>query len=295
MIETQFRNIGLIGRVGSELVQESVRALAAFLLGRGLKVILDEAIAQVLPEHGLQVCNRKLIGEACDLVIVVGGDGSMLSVARDLARHDVPVLGINRGGLGFLTDVPPVDFEPVLAEVLAGKYTTEKRFLLDTVVRRNGEPIGKGSAFNDVVVSSGETARMIEFATYVEGEFVYSQRSDGLIVATPTGSTAYALSAGGPIMHPKLDALVMVPMFPHSLSSRPIVVDGNSEIKIVIAEDNRIHPVVTCDGHLSIKAEPGDTVYIFKKPHKLRMIHPLNHNFYAACRDKLGWSSKLVE
>lgn len=294
-MESQFRNIGLIGRVGSDLVLESVKALTAFLRRHELTIILDEGIAKLIPSHGLQVCNRKLIGEVCDLVIVVGGDGSMLSVARDLARHDVPVLGINRGGLGFLTDVPPLDFEAVIADVLSGKYTIEKRFLLDTEVRRKGEPIGRGSAFNDVVVSSGETARMIEFATYVEGEFVYSQRSDGLIVATPTGSTAYALSAGGPIMHPKLDALVMVPMFPHSLSSRPIVVDGNSEIKIVIAEDNRIHPVVTCDGHMGIKAEPGDTVYIYKKPHKLKMMHPLNHNFYAACRDKLGWSNKLVE
>lgn len=293
-MESQFRNIGLIGRIGSDLVLDSVKALKTFLAQNHLTVILEEEIAHLLPDHGLQVCNRKLIGEICDLVIVVGGDGSMLSVARDLARHDVPVLGINRGGLGFLTDVPPQNFEPVIAAVLQGKYTVEKRFLLDAEVKRNGQPIACGSAFNDVVVSSGETARMIEFETYIEGFFAYSQRSDGLIVATPTGSTAYALSAGGPIMHPKLDALVLVPMFPQSLSSRPLVVEGNSEIKIVIGSDNRIHPVITCDGHFSMKAQAGDTIYIRKKPHKLRMLHPLEHNFYAACRDKLGWGNKLV-
>lgn len=294
MPEVQFKNIGLIGRVGNALVLESLRSLMEFLLRQNRNVILEEDMADMIQDHGLQVCHRKRIGEVCDLVIVVGGDGSMLTVARDLARHEVCVLGVNRGGLGFLTDVPPTDFEDVLGEVLKGKYTVEKRFLLDAEVKRDGQTIALGSAFNDVVVSSGETARMIEFETYIEGEFVYSQRSDGIIISTPTGSTAYALSAGGPIMHPYLDALVLVPMFPHSLSSRPIVVGGNSEIKIVVTNENHIHPVITCDGHYSIKAAAGDAIYIRKKPHKLKMIHPLNYSFYATCRDKLGWGNKLT-
>jgi NAD+ kinase len=293
-MEQQFRNIGLIGRVGNDLVLESVRTLEAFLLSRNLTVVLEQEIAEVLPNHGLQVSSRKLIGEMCDLVIVVGGDGSMLGAARDLARYDVPVLGVNRGGLGFLTDISPNEVIERVSEVLDGQYVVERRFLLDTIVKRDGEPVGQGSAFNDVVVSSGETARMIEFETYVEGQFVYSQRSDGLIVATPTGSTAYSLSAGGPIMHPKLDALLLVPMFPHSLNTRPIVVDGNAEIKIHIASDNQINPIISCDGHLSIKAKPGDTVYIHKKPQKLKMIHPLGYDFYSICRNKLAWGNKLV-
>jgi NAD+ kinase len=136
---------------------------------------------------------------------------------------------------------------------------------------------------------------MIEFDLYIEGQFVYHQRADGLIVSTPTGSTAYSLSGGGPIMHPKLDAVVLVPMFPHTLSSRPIVVDGNSEIKIVICKNNEIHPPVVCDGQEHLTAAPGDTVYIRKKPHQLSLIHPLDHSFYASCRDKLGWSAQLVE
>jgi len=293
-MEYQFRTIGLIGRVGNEHVVESVRVLKNFLLDRDLTVVLEEEVANVLPDHGLQVATRKLIGEICDLVIVVGGDGSMLGAARDLARDDVLVLGVNRGGLGFLTDISPHEVEEKVAEVLDGKYVIDKRFLLDTVVKGDGEVRGKGSAFSDVVLSSGETARMIAFESYIEGQFVYSQRSDGLLISTPTGSTAYSLSGGGPIMHPKLDALVLVPMFPHTLSSRPIVVDGNSEIKIIIGADNTINPIISCDGHLSIKAQPGDAIYIQKKPHKLKLIHPLDHNFYAVCRDKLGWGNKLV-
>lgn len=294
-MDTQFRNIGIIGRIGNKLVIESVKELKKQLLAKNLTVVLEQDIANVLPHHGLQVSTRKLIGEICDLVIVVGGDGSMLGAARDLARHSVPVIGINRGGLGFLTDIAPNQISTRIDQVLAGQYTVEKRFLLDTVIKRDGEPIGQGSAFNDVVVSSGEVARMIEFETYIEGQFVYSERSDGMIVSTPTGSTAYSLSAGGPIMHPKLDALALIPMFPHSLSSRPIVIDGNSEIKIAISTENQINPIVSCDGHLTLKAEPGDMIYIYKKPFKLRMLHPVEHNFYAVCRDKLGWGQKLVD
>jgi NAD+ kinase len=290
-----FRNIGLIGRTDSQEVIESLRALKTFLVSRGLAVILEERIAKVLPDGDLQVSTRKLIGEICDLVIVVGGDGSMLGAARDMAKHQVPVLGVNRGRLGFLTDISPQELEDKLAAVLDGKYTTERRFLLDTEVHRKGERIGKGSAFNDVVVSSGEVARMIGFETYIDGQFVYSQRSDGMIISTPTGSTAYSLSGGGPIMHPKLDALVLVPMFPHTLSSRPIVIEGNAEIKIVVGSENQIKPVVTCDGHDTILGEPGDTIYIRKKPHKLTMIHPLDYCFYAVCRDKLHWGGRLVE
>lgn len=293
-MEQSFRNIGLIGRVGNDRVLESVKTLKSFLLQRDLTVVLEQEVAEVLPNHGLQVSSRRLIGEICDLVIVVGGDGSMLGAARDLAKHNVPVLGVNRGGLGFLTDISPDEVTEKVAEVLDGKYRVEKRFLLDAIVKRDGEPIGRGSAFNDIVVSSGETARMMEFETYIEGQFVYSQRSDGMIVATPTGSTAYSLSAGGPIMHPKLDALLLVPMFPHSLNTRPIVVDGNSEIKIHIGPSKNVFPIVSCDGHLSIKTQPGDVVYIFKKPHKLQLIHPLDHDFYSVCRDKLSWGNKLV-
>ncbi|WP_296272341.1 NAD(+) kinase [Pseudomonas sp. UBA6323] len=289
----QFRNVGIIGRLGSTRVLETVRRLKRFLLDRHLHVILEDTIADVLPGHGLQTSSRKMLGEVCDLVIVVGGDGSMLGAARALARHKVPVLGINRGSLGFLTDIRPDELELKVAQVLEGQYLTENRFLLEAEVRRQGEAIGQGDALNDVVLHPRKSTRMIEFELYIDGQFVCSQKADGLIVATPTGSTAYALSAGGPIMHPKLDAIVVVPMYPHTLSSRPIVVDGHSELKVVVSPDMTIYPQVSCDGQNHFTCAPGDTLHVAKKAQKLRLIHPLDHNYYEVCRTKLGWGSRL--
>ncbi|ODC02756.1 NAD kinase [Terasakiispira papahanaumokuakeensis] len=291
----QFKNIGLIGRLGSHKVVETLKRLIRFLEDRHYQVILEDQTATVLLGHGLQEASRKMLAEICDLVIVVGGDGSLLGAARAMVRTGVPVLGVNRGRLGFLTDISPDDLEEKVAEVLAGRYLMEERFLLDVEVRRDGEPIGTADGLNDVVLHPGKSARMIEFDLFIEGQYVYNQRSDGLIVATPTGSTAYALSGGGPIMHPKLDALVVVPMFPHTLSSRPIVVDGNSEIKLHINEHNETYPHISCDGQTHIVTKPGDWLYIRKKPHRLKLIHPLGHDYYEVCRTKLGWNSRLIE
>ncbi|KZX73171.1 NAD(+) kinase, partial [Alcanivorax sp. HI0013] len=228
----KFRNIGLIARSESEQALYSLRQLIHFLNGRDCTVILDKNIAGSLPEMGLQAASATQMGEACDLVIVVGGDGSLLGAARTLARFDVPVLGVNRGHLGFLTDILPSEIESRVGQVLDGEYTTEKRFLLDLEVRRGKTVVGEGCALNDIVLLSGDSVHMIDFELMIDGHFVYGQRSDGLIISTPTGSTAYALSGGGPIMHPKLDAMVMVPLNPHTLTSRPLVVAGDSEIKI---------------------------------------------------------------
>jgi NAD+ kinase len=286
----EFRNIGIIGRLGSKKVIETVRRLKRYLVEEGYHVILQDRIAEVMPGHGMQVCAQKLLGEICDLVIVVGGDGSLLGAARALAKHNTPVLGINRGRLGFLTDISPDDgMEDAVQKVLDGQYIEEQRFLLDAEIKRNGVPLAASEALNDVVLHPGKSARMIAFDLYVEGQFVHHQRADGMIVSSPTGSTAYALSGGGPIMHPKLDAIVLVPMFPHTLSSRPIVVDGNSEIKLVIGQSNETYPTVSCDGQKHIPCAPGDAVTIRKKPHKLKLIHPKDHNFYEICRTKLGW------
>ena len=290
----QFRNIGIVGRMGSVKVVESLRQLKQYLTANNYHVIIEEDTSTMIPGHGLQVASKKLLGEICDLVIVVGGDGSLLGAARELAKSKIPILGVNRGRLGFLTDISPSDLEERLARVLEGDYIEESRLLLDGHVERNGQPLGYGSALNDVVLHPGKSTRMIGFDLFIDGHFVYSQRSDGLIVATPTGSTAYSLSAGGPIMHPKLDAVVLVPMFPHTLSSRPIVVDGKSEIKLVIGETNETYPQVSFDGQMNIACAPGDIIRITKKPFKIRMIHPTDHNFYATCRDKLGWASEIA-
>lgn len=288
-----FRNVGLMGRPGNTTVADTLEYLLQFLQGRGIRVILDEATAAMLPHRGnLQVGTPGMLGEACDLIIVVGGDGSLLHAARALARYNKPVLGVNRGRLGFLTDVSPQEIDAKVGAVLAGDYGIEQRFLLSMEARSDGTPLGEGIALNDVVLYAGKSVHMIEFELYIEGQFVYRQRSDGLIIATPTGSTAYALSGGGPIMHPRIDAMVLVPMHPHTLSSRPIVVDGNSEIKLLMCSQD-IRPMVSCDGQPGISLRGGDWVYVNKHPFKLRLLHPPGHDFYAACRTKLGWSSHL--
>ncbi|GMG88730.1 NAD(+) kinase [Biformimicrobium ophioploci] len=254
-------------------------------------VVLEENTAKQLPARDVPTCPREKLGESCDLVIVVGGDGSLLGAARALAKHSVPLLGINRGRLGFLTDITPDQIEQKVGDVLAGKYLAESRFLLSMSVMRDGELVGQGSALNDIVLHPGELIRMIEFDLYIDGQYVYTQRSDGLITSTPTGSTAYALSGGGPIMHPKLDAIVVVPMNPHTLSSRPIVVEGSSELKLVVTSENTANPMVTCDGHDSVVTKPGDEIRIHKHPHRMTLVHPLDHNFYETCRSKLNWHS----
>lgn len=289
----EFRNIGLIGRRESDLVGETLRQLIAFLDARNLQVVLDEDTAKLLPEANYQVGTRKMMGEVCDLIIVVGGDGSLLGAARTFSRYKVPLLGVNRGRLGFLTDILPSEFEERVGEVLDGKYFREDRFLLEAHVRRDGQPVGQNSALNDVVFHSAGSVKMVEFELFIEGQFVYRQRSDGLIISTPTGSTAYALSGGGPIMHPRIDAIVLVPMCPHTLSSRPLLVEGNSEIKLVVGGSNVARMLVSCDGQGEMAVEAGDVISIRKKAHKLHLLHPTHHSFYEACRSKLGWSEVL--
>jgi NAD+ kinase len=289
-----FRNIGLVARPESEQALYSLRQLVHFLQRRDCTVILEQEAASALPELGLQAGSRSQLGESCDLVIVVGGDGSLLGAARTFARHDVPLLGVNRGRLGFLTDVRPSEIETRVGQVLDGDYHIEKRFLLDMEVRRGRTAAGEGSALNDVVLLSGESVHMIEFELYIDGDFVYGQRSDGLIIATPTGSTAYALSGGGPIMHPRLDAMVLVPLNPHTLTSRPLVVDGNSEIKIHL-NSPKLRPIVSCDGQEGVHLKQDDLITIRKKPHRLTLIHPPGHDFFEACRSKLGWSNRPGE
>lgn len=282
-----------MGRPGHKGVVDSLRRLLAFLQSREVEIVLDEATGALVPGHGQEVCAKSALGKRCDLVIVVGGDGSMLNAAQIIVSEKVPVIGVNRGRLGFLTDVNPEDIETRIAQVLAGNYTVESRFLLQLEAISGGQRSQLGSALNDVVLHPGKAAQMIEFELYIDGRFVYSQESDGLIVATPTGSTAYAMSAGGPIMHPALDAIALVPICPHSLSSRPIVVQGSAEIKLVIGKKDAILPQVSCDGEVKFTARAGDQLVVRKKTQVLELVHPPDHSFYEAYRSKLGWGSRL--
>ncbi|MED5411632.1 MAG: NAD(+) kinase [Pseudomonadota bacterium] len=291
---SEFKRIGLVGRPGHSGVVTSMSRLIACLRSKDLSIMMDDATSELMGNTTVEVGSRIQLSASCDLVVVVGGDGSMLNVAKQVASEGVPVIGINRGNLGFLTDILPDEIETQLDEVLAGKFTVENRFLLDAILNGAEEDKALGSALNDVVLHPGKAAQMIEFELFVNGKFVYSQESDGLIVATPTGSTAYSLSAGGPIMHPDLNAVVLVPMYPHSLNSRPIVIDGDCEIKLVVAAKESLQPQVSCDGDVCYTASAGDEIIVTKKSVPLKLIHPNNHSFYQTCRSKLGWGSRLV-
>lgn len=289
----QFSTIGIIGRRDNRDILDSLQVLTAFLRKRPhIRIVVDEAVSDILGSHDFEVCARESMGSLCQFAIVIGGDGSMLKVASTLAEQGVPVVGINRGRLGFLTDIVPEEIEKSLDEILAGKFKVESRFLLDVDIAGTSGQVKLGSAMNDVVLHPGVAAQMIEFELYIDGQFVYNQASDGLIVATPTGSTAYSMSAGGPIMHPRLDALVLVPMYPHSLSSRPIVVDSDAEIMVVIGERHDTTPQISCDGSVVYTTTVGDVLTIKRKPQQLQLLHPIDYDYYATCRSKLGWSHR---
>ncbi len=281
----KFQTIGLIGKHGDVSPHATILELGQFLQQRGHRVLLEENTASRTPNHRMIPVSLDDLGAESDLAIVVGGDGTLLHTARSLADYNVPLLGINLGRLGFLADITPKEMLTTLGQIFSGEYREESRFLL------NAEIDGVHyTAFNDVVVHKWNIARMIELETYINGSFVNVQRSDGIIVSTPTGSTAYALSGGGPLLHTDLNATLVVPICPHTLSNRPLVVDGDSEIEIVVCDlAENAHLRITCDGQTSLPLR-GDRVTIRKHAHPVRLIHPLNHDHFYILRTKLGWS-----
>lgn len=288
-----FTKIGLLGKADDRGTQLTLETITTALIHRGFALCLEARTAEQLnlPEE-VETLSLPDLGEWAEIAIVVGGDGNMLGAARALCEYDIGVIGVNRGNLGFLTDLDPDEVMTPLLSVLNGDYHVEERFLLSAEVINKGSSSSTGRAINEIVLHSDKVAHMIEFELYVNDHFVFSQRSDGLICATPTGSTAYSLSGGGPILHPGLDAMTLVTMFPHTLSSRPIVVDGNSEVRLKAAFDNDLLQI-SCDGHVRMTVHPGDDVIIKKYPKALRMIHPIDHNYYHVLRNKLGWGSRL--
>ncbi|NRB25069.1 NAD(+) kinase [Shewanella sp.] len=287
-----FQTIGLIGKPNHHGTHLTLKRLHHWLSIQGFDILVEERVAaEIAPQ--CESVDLLELGERCDLAIVVGGDGNMLGAARVLARYDIGVIGVNRGNLGFLTDLPPDTFEDALGEVLDGSFETEFRFLLEAEVHRHGHMKSSNTAVNEAVLHPGKVAHMIEFEVYIDDVFMYSQRADGMIVSTPTGSTAYSLSAGGAILTPNLEALILVPMFPHTLSCRPIVVDACSKIKLVVSPDNGDNLEVSCDGHVTLPVLPGDEILIKRSHERLRLIHPKGHNYFHVLRSKLGWGSKL--
>lgn len=292
-MSTRFNTIALVGRPRNSEAVATHEKLYLWLTKQGYHTLIDDRLKNDLLIPAENFHNLLSLGALADLAIVIGGDGNMLGAARVLSRFDISVIGVNRGNLGFLTDIDPDNYEDTLLSVLAGNYLEDPRFLLEAQVHRHGEIKSHNSALNEAVLHPGQVAHMIEFEVYIDDKFAFTQRSDGLIISTPTGSTAYSLSGGGPILSPSIDAISLVPMYPHTLSSRPLVIDARRHIKLVAAPKNAGSLKVSCDSQVALPVSPGDEVHIFRSPSFLKLIHPIDYDYYKTLRTKLGWSSKL--
>ena len=285
-MDTQFKNIAIVGRHEDSRVAEPMRALTEFLDGIGIRVLAADTLQLDIPV--VRMDEAELCQHA-DLVIAIGGDGTMLYAGRLARETETPLLGINRGRLGFLADVTPDEMITSVEQVLGGDFTRDSRLLLEArLIKKSGKVVTE-FALNDVVLKRRETGRMVDFSTYVDGEFVNTHSGDGMIVATPTGSTAYALSCGGPIISPQLNAVVVVPVCPHTLTDRPIVIPANQSIEVVLLERDETRAAVSVDGIKLGDIRPSDKLHISAAGKRLTLIHPPGYDFYGILRSKLFW------
>ena len=282
-----FHRVALVGKITQPAIGEDVSALANFLKSRGLQVCIESGTAEAFGIDAYPAVLMEAIGTQADLAIVLGGDGTMLTVARSLVEHGTPLIGVNKGRFGFLTDLTTEAMLDSIAAMLDGDYTQEQRILLRACVVRDGVMHSQARALNDVVISKAATARLIDLELAIDGEFVHRQRADGLILATPTGTTAYALSAGGPLLHPTLEAIALVPVCPHTLSNRPIAISSASRVEVTLlhAADARLH----FDGQLHAEICCGDKVVVERLDKTLTLLHPRGHSHYQMLRQKLHW------
>jgi len=286
-----FKNIALIGKHKASEVAEPVLQLAEFLTARGLRAVVDSLTAEHLKQHPYSEMSLAEISDSVDLAIVLGGDGTMLNIARTLSPRNVPMIGVNLGRLGFLTDLTLDNMQDSIGKMLDGNFVTDQRLLIFAKVIRDNVEVFSGSAFNEVVIHRNNISSMIEFEVRIDGEYLYNQRADGLIVTSPTGSTAYAMSSGGPILHPSMDALGLVPVCPHTLSNRPIVVKGSSELEMLM---HRIGDMsVRFDSHTSYELQLHDKVVVTRHPDTACLLHPEGYSYYNTLREKLLWSQTL--
>jgi NAD+ kinase len=286
-----FQNVALIGKHNVPEIAVPLSRLAAFLASRGLTVVVDSLTAVHLKDSPYQAMSLDEMGRTVDLAIVLGGDGTMLNIARTLSPRNIPMVGVNQGRLGFLTDLTLDNMQDSLAAMLEGKFITEQRLLISARVLRDDVEIFSGSAFNEVVVHRNNVSSMIEFEVRIDGEYLYNQRADGLIVATPTGSTAYAMSSGGPILHPSLDVLELVPVCPHTLSNRPLVVKSSSVVEILLHRTGDMS--VRFDSHTSYELQLHDKIIVTRHPDTACLLHPAGHSYYHTLREKLLWNQTL--
>jgi NAD+ kinase len=289
------RLCALVGRFSDPRVAESVNALIPHLLSRQVKVIVSTETTYSGDAEGIVRMPEIDIGANADLVIAIGGDGTLLYAAGLVARHKVPLLGVNRGRLGFLTDVMPQNMFPCIDAALEGRLTPDERPLLAACVKYADGRVAEALALNDVVMQKLVTGRMLDFETHLDGTYVNTHAGDGIVVASPTGSTAYALSCGGPIIEPHLDVLVVAPICPHTLSDRPIVVSARSEIEVKLLERPETRAQVTCDGMVLCELEPGDRLTIKAASERITLLHPAGHDYYKLLRSKLHWGRGSFE
>jgi NAD+ kinase len=283
-----FRNIALVGNDADIRVCESVSILASHLTGRGCSVIVNEGAKFAFDVPVTRLPEPQIAAKA-DLLIAVGGDGTMLHAARLAGPKSVPVVGVNRGRLGFLADVGPADMRDRLDEILTGRFVPDRRAMLQATLRHEGSPDRTCHALNDVVLQKWQTGRMLDFETWIDGRFVNNHGGDGIVIATATGSTAYALSCGGPIVYPDLDALVLAPICPHTLSDRPIIVRSSSTIEVRIVERADIRAQATCDGVSLGELLPGDRLMVRPAHWSVTLLHPPDHDYFRILRSKLRW------
>lgn len=291
MLKT-LNTIGVICRRDKPTIIETVHATLACLAYHNKTVLLDETTASILQNTSLKTLPGTQLANACDLLIIIGGDGSLLNAIHEITPSDTPILGVNRGTLGFLTDISPDTLTEQLADILKGHYTVEKRFLLKAIVSHHQQIIGEDTALNEVALLQDLKPHMVDFQVHVDRKFVFRERADGLLVATPTGSTAYALSGGGPILHPELDSIVLVPMFAHTLTSRPIVLSANHTVTIQITKHDDYSPRMSCDSRKAITVPSGGQISITKHPKRLSLMHPLAYDYFDTLRSKLHWGKK---
>ncbi len=282
-----FRHAAIVGKFQARGIRPVLEEVAHFLMGRGLEVSFERDTAAATGVSDFEALSPEQVGQRCDIAVVVGGDGTMLGIARELARWNVPLVGINQGRLGFITDIPFDEYQEALAPIVAGDFEEEQRSMLEGDVWRDGQRIYEGLSMNDVVVSRGATASMVELRVDVDDEFVANIRADGLIVASPTGSTAYALSAGGPILHPGIGGWIVVPIASHTLSNRPIVLPDRGEVRIGIVSGKDVS--ANFDMHNLASLLHGDQVHVRRSAFKVRFLHPRGWSYYATLRRKLRW------
>lgn len=285
-----FHTVALIGKPDAERISETITRIYQHLAARCYRVLVEKSCAPFLPP-GAAIHSIQEIRSDCQVAIIVGGDGTLLTAARSLIDCDIPLIGVNLGRLGFLVDISPEEIEVRLDAILEGEYLSEERPLLRTQVLRDGAIVHDQASVNEVVIHSWNATSMIEIETSINGIYLNSQRSDGLIISTPTGSTAYALSAGGPILHPTLNALVLAPINPHTLTNRPIVIRGDSVIEIAFKPSKQLRAQVVCDNVSLPDVEISDRLRIRQHDRPFRILHPVDHDFFAILRSKLNWSS----